>query len=475
MSFNILGNGLTGLQASQQALNVISQNIANASTPGYVRQRVILESQQTAPGTNVYTGNSAQFMGVKVVGVERIGSTFKQAALNEATGKQEALSAQAAPLENIQGQLQEPTDTGLGGVMNEFFGDWANLGNNPTVTDSAGTGQPVYNGAAAGVVIEEGQTVAANLNSLSQGVATEFQNQYANLTGIVTQVNDAVAKVADLNQQIMQGQAGGNNINALIDQRDAAVTQVVKLAGARADNLNDGTVQVTVGGVTLVSGNAYTPMTISGASTIQDVTDSPLSLKVGGVTATPSGGQAAGVLSALNTDLPNISATLDTIANGLRDGVNAIHSQGYTLDGTPAGDFFTGEGAAGLTVAVTSPDELGVSSIAGPSTDGSNAVRIGDLVSASAMSQALGGATAPQSVYSGLVTSIGTKVQGLETAIDSQTGIVSTAQAAVDSESGVDLNEELTNMILFQRSFQANARVITAADQMLQSLIGMVS
>ncbi len=91
------------------------------------------------------------------------------------------------------------------------------------------------------------------------------------------------------------------------------------------------------------------------------------------------------------------------------------------------------------------------------------------------MSQALGGATAPQSVYSGLVTSIGTKVQGLETAIDSQTGIVSTAQAAVDSESGVDLNEELTNMILFQRSFQANARVITAADQMLQSLIGMVS
>ncbi len=138
-------------------------------------------------------------------------------------------------------------------------------------------------------MIEQGQTVAANLNSLSQGVATEFQNQYANLTGIVTQVNDAVAKVADLNQQIMQGQAGGNNINALIDQRDAAVTQVVKLAGARADNLDDGTVQVTVGGVTLVSGNAYTPMTISGASTIQDVTDSPLSLKVGGVTATPSG------------------------------------------------------------------------------------------------------------------------------------------------------------------------------------------
>ncbi len=73
-----------------------------------------------------------------------------------------------------------------------------------------------------------------------------------------------------------------------------------------------------------------------------------------------------------------------------------------------------------------------------------------------------------------MVTQIGTQLQGLNTAIDSQAGIVATAQSAVDSESGVDLNEELTNMILFQRSFQANSRVISAADEMLQSLIGMV-
>lgn len=90
------------------------------------------------------------------------------------------------------------------------------------------------------------------------------------------------------------------------------------------------------------------------------------------------------------------------------------------------------------------------------------------------ISQVLGGAQAPQSVYSGMVTQIGTQLQGLDTAIESQNGVVATAQAARDSESGVDLNEELTNMILFQRSFQANARVISAANEMLQSLIGMV-
>jgi len=475
MSFNILGNGLTGLQASQQALNVISQNIANASTPGYVRQRAILESQQTSPGANVYTGNSAQFMGVKVTGVERISSDFKTAALNAATGKQQALQAQADPLDNIQGLLQEPSTTGLSQVMSDFYQGWSTLANSTTVADPSATGTPVINGAAAGVVIQEGATLAGNLNSLSAGVSLEFGNQFANLTGLVTQVNTAAVTIAQLNQQIAQGQAGGNNVNAIMDQRDQAVLKVVQLTGATSYKLQDGSLGVTVSGVTLVQGNVANQMTITGAGTLEEATTNPAGLMIGTTKVSPSGGQAAGVLASLNVDLPSISATLDTIANGIRDAVNTVHSQGYTLDGTPGGDFFSGEGAAGLTVAVTSPDELAVSSIAGPSTDGSNAAKIGDLVSASAMSEVLGGAIAPQSVYSGMVTQIATQLQGLNTAIDSQTGVVSTAQAAVDSESGVDLNEELTNMILFQRSFQANARVISAADQMLQTLIGMVS
>ncbi|GAA3607479.1 flagellar hook-associated protein FlgK [Kineosporia mesophila] len=469
MSFNILGNGLTGLQASQQALNVISQNIANASTPGYVRQRAILESQQTSPGTNVYTGNSAQFMGVKVTGVERISSAFKQAALNSAVGKQEALSAQAAPLDNIQGQLQEPGTTGLQSLMTQFYQGWTDLGNNPVKT--GGT----INGAAAGVVIQQGATLAGKLNSLSDGVASEYQNQFANLTGIVEQVNAQTQKVAALNQQIMQGTAGSNNVNALLDQRDSAINEIVKLTGATATSLDNGSVQVSVSGVTIVSGNAFNLMSVSGASTIEEAggANAP-GLLVGTVKASPAGGQAAGVLSALNTDLPAISATLDTIANGIRDAVNSVHSAGYTLAGTPGGDFFTGEGAQGLTVAVTSPEELAISRVDGVSADGSNAGKIGDLVTPGTISAVLGGATAPQSVYSGMVTRIGTQLQGLNTAIDSQSGIVATAQSAVDSESGVDLNEELTNMILFQRSFQANSKVISAANEMLQTLIGMV-
>ncbi len=297
MSFNILGNGLTGLQASQQALNVISQNIANASTPGYVRQRAILESQQTAPGAaNVYTGNSTQFMGVAVTGVERIASAFKQAALNSAIGKQEALSAQAAPLDNVQGLLQEPGTTGFASQLNQFYTSWSNLGNAPTTGTS--DGGAVINGAAAGVVIQQANTLASSLNTLSQGVASEYGNQYANLTGVVDQVNAAVQKVAQLNQQILQGQGSGSNVNSLLDQRDQAATEIVRLTGATAVTDDEGVMQVAVSGVTLVQGNAFNTVSITGSPTIDDNPDNPVSLMVGTVKAVPSGGQAAGVLSA---------------------------------------------------------------------------------------------------------------------------------------------------------------------------------
>jgi len=472
MGFNILGNGVTGLQASQQALNVISQNIANASTPGYSRQRANLVSQQTSPGTNVYSGNTAQFMGVAVSSVERISSAFKQAALNLSLGKQEALGSQAAPLETVQGLLQEPGNIGLQSVMTAFYQGWTDLSNNPTSGTSAGGA--AINGATGSVVIQQGVSLANSIGALAQGISNEFQNQFANLEGIVEQVNAYVEQVAEFNQKIKQGSVGNNNVNSLLDQREEAISQIVRLTGATAIHLNDGTVQVSVSGVTLVQGNAYNSMSLAGANAIEEIDTNPPVLMVGQVRATPAGGQAAGVLAAMSTDLPRMLGVLDTVANGVRDAVNSVHSAGYRIDGTPGGDFFAGDGAKGLTVAVTSPDELAISTLPTASVDGSNAAAIGDLVNPSKISAVLGGAPAPQSVYSGLVTQLGTQLQGLNTAIDAQDGIVATAQAAVDSYSGVDLNEELTNMILYQRSFQANARVISAADDMLESLIGMV-
>jgi flagellar hook-associated protein 1 FlgK len=460
---NILGNGYSGLQAAQQALNVIGQNIANANTEGYARQRVDLAALQTTPDPGLYTGHGTQYNGVKVVGVERIKNAFLASAAANANGRLSALQSQVDPLNYVQGLLNEPTDNGLASSLDKFYGDWTLLGNNP---NSQASGE---------VTIQDGISVAKQLNNLSGGVAAEWSNQRDNLTSIVQQANDQAASLADLNAQIKQGQVGGENVNTLMDERDKTVAALTSLVGGSASQGEDGQISVSISGVALVSGSTFKdPLTLSGSGDISASLTQPITLAIGTVTATPPSGQAAGILAALRTDLPGLSAAMDDIANSLASAVNGIHDAGYTLTGAAGGDFFTGTGAGGIAVAINSYTDLAVSSTAG-AVDGSNAQKIGELANDQSAAAALGGQPGPSVLYRAMTSSLGTQISGLNTAITSQTAIVTTTQNEVDSDSGVSMDEELTNMILYQRSYQASAKVITTADQMLQTLIGMVS
>jgi len=460
---NILGNGYSGLQAAQQALNVIAQNISNSDTEGYSRQRVDLAAVQTTPDPGLYTGHGVQFNGVTVATIERIKNNFLQAAASSALGKQSALQSQTDPLTDVQGLLNEPSDNGLQSAMDTFYKDWAALGNSP---DSQ---------AAGNVVIQDGVTLAGQLNQLSNGTEREWTNQLSNLSSVVSQVNVAAGQVASLNAEIKQGQVGGDNVNALMDERDKAVTTLTSLVGGQPATGLDGQISVSVSGVSLVSGGLVAnQMTLGGAGDIESSPGNPPTLSIGTTTTNPSSGSAAGLLSSLRTDLPGIYGQLDGIATALQTAVNAASSSGYTLSGVAGADFFTGTGAKGIAVVSTSYADLAVSSSAG-AVDGSNASKIGDFTNDAIISAALGGAPGPSELYRGMTTGLATKISGLNTAITGQTAIVATAQNAVDSDSGVDVNEELTNMLLYQRSYQASAKVISTADQMMQTLIGMVS
>jgi flagellar hook-associated protein 1 FlgK len=460
---NILYNGYTGLQASQQALNVVAQNVANANTEGYSRQRVDLAAIQTTPSPGLYTGGATQFNGVEVTGVERIKNEFLQASADLAVSKQSTLQAQQTPLNDVQNLLNEPSTNGLATALDTFYQAWTALGNTP---DSQ---------AAGNNVIGDGNNVAGQLNQLANGVEQEWSNQHNNLASIVDQVNAAAKTVATLNVQIKQGAIAGADINSLSDERDKAVNTLSSLVGAQAITGSDGQISISISGVGLVNGPVVTnPLTVNGPADISSATTQPTTLSVGGVTATPSSGSAAGLLASLNTDLPNVNSQLDTIANSLITAVNTVHDAGYLYQSSTQGDdFFTGTGARGIAVAITDPADLAVSATAG-AQDGSNAQNLGELANDTTASTVLGGAQSPSQDYRSMVAGLATQISDLNTAITSQTAIVTTTQNAVDSDSGVDMDEELTNMILFQRSYQASAKVISTADQMYQTLIGMV-
>ena len=228
-------------------------------------------------------------------------------------------------------------------------------------------------------------------------------------------------------------------MNELIDQRDQLVRTLGELVGATAMPSEDGMVSVTVGGIMVVAEGHAVPLTLTGGTAISAVSppsSDPPVICWGNVAVPVDAGEAAGLLAALRTDLPAVSASVDGVAVALRDAVNLLHGGGYTLDGTPGGDFFTGEGAADLAVAPTSGTQIAVSASAGDA-DGSNAAAIGDLsldaIAAEVLDQ-IGGGAGPSVRWRDLTSALGVKVQGLQRAEAVQVSVVAAADNAVESD-----------------------------------------
>jgi flagellar hook-associated protein 1 FlgK len=455
--FSTLNTAVSGLAAAQRAMDTTSQNIVNANTPGYSRQRVLLASAGAATTATFHTGHGGAFGGVSVVDVSRIKDAFLEATRAAAGARQAALTAQNDVLSGAELLLSEPGETGLQSTMDSFYSSWQDLANNPTDT------------AAGSVVIQRGIAVADQLHAVGNGIAAQWTTAHDNLAGVVAQTNQAASDLAKLNGTIRAGQSAGRPVNELLDSRDVLVRKLSSLVGGIASTDDEGQVSVSVNGVAIVSGNEFSSMRLGGANDLSAAVPDPTALYVGSFVASPESGTAAGLLAAMRTDLPTMSAKVDAVANSLAAAVNGIHQTGFAGDGSPGTEFFSGNTALTLAVLPTTGSQLAIAAIAN-TVDGSVALKIGDLADDVISAAALGGPGA-SAQWRDLTTAMGVQLQSLGTAKVGQDAVVAAADDAVTSDSGVNLDEEMTNMMLFQRSYQASARCITTVDDMLDTLI----
>jgi flagellar hook-associated protein 1 FlgK len=392
-----------------------------------------------------------------VTDVTRIKDAFIEATRAAAGARQSALTAQTDVLTGAQGLLAEPGPNGLQSTLDSFYSSWQDLANNPT------------DPASGSVVIQNGQAVVDQLKAVSTGIAEQWTTSDNNLANVVSQVNQASSDLAQLNESIRVGQASGNPVNEQLDKRDTLVRTLASLVGGTASTDTEGQVSVAVGGVALVSGEATNTLALSGANDISGVSTTPPSLTVGTFTVSPDSGTAAGLLATLRTDLPNMSSKVDAVAAGIVTTVNSVYSTGYASDGSTGNAFFSGNTA--LTIAVVPTTGNSLATAAAPNmVDGSVAMKVGDLADDAASAAALG-APGPSAQWRDLTSALGVQVQSLTTAGQVQSSVVAAADDAVTSDSGVNLDEEMTNMMLYQRSYEASARCITTADSMLDTLI----
>jgi len=421
-----LQTALSGLIASQQALDIAGHNIANANTEGYSRERVVLETNPpiTIPAASPLTGKGAQLgTGVAVADYVRIRNLYLDAQYRAQNSSLSSASTQAEELEQAQSAFNEPSSSGLSSQLSAFWSAWSSLASSPT-SEAAKEG-----------VVSAATQLTTTFNQLSAQlttIANQAGEQYTSLTGATGQVQDYANQIAQLNGQIRVAEGAGQQPNDLLDRRDLLLDKLSSLAQITVTKQADGTDTVTFG-------DAAKPL-VEG-TTVQW----PQAL-------TKAAGGQLGALLGLSGEGGTLAAyrtALDGVAATLAGAVNALHTA------TP---FFTGATAATIAVAVK-PSEVQTSSTGAP---GGNDVALAIA--------ALRGGAADQS-YSALVEQVGSDVMTAKDNKTNQQTLVTAVGDQRQSVSGVSLDEEMTNLITFQRGYQASARTLTAMDQMLETLI----
>ncbi|MGY1854857.1 flagellar hook-associated protein FlgK [Modestobacter sp. SYSU DS0290] len=460
-TFGGLNTATTALWAQQRGLDVTGQNIANVNTEGYSRQRAELQSVGGNPVPAVWSVSTGVGGGVNADTVIRIRDAFLEARAQAESGKTASMTVHDTTLAQIEQAFREPGETGIQAKLTDVFKAWGDLANNPT-EDGART-----------AVLQKTATLVAEFHTTDAALEKAWVQTRDALDVLADDVNTTITQVAELNSAIKKATQAGLPSNELADKRDALVLKLSQWIGATSSMGDSGAVNVAVGGATLISGASATGVRVVGTNDPLEAGTTPPRLVAdpGGTTLNP-GGTVGGQLAALRETIPGYRLQLDGLAQRLAGEFNAQHALGRDKDGNPGGALFdggagapTGITARTLRLAISDTDQLAAadaSTGATPSTDNTNALVIAKLQ---------GAADGTAAAYRQLIVKLGVEASVATGNLKTQTVITSQVDASRESVSGVNLDEEMTNMLRFQHAYSAAARMITAIDETLDVLI----
>jgi len=450
----ILNAAKRAMMAQQVGIAVTNHNVSNASTPGYSRQRVNFETAPDEKESFGYLGN-----GVNVGSIQRLNDTFINQQIWTTNYNLGQATQQGQILNQIQSSLNEPSDTGLGAMITNFFGSFQNLALNPE--DSASRNAVVQNTTS---MVETFNNLSSNLQQTKQDLTPEIKSR-------VDQINQLLQQIWQSDQNITTLQAGGLEANDAQDNRDNLIASLSNLTNIHVHQDNQGATSIDIGGTIVESASGYSTLSAADSGGQMQILaqGSPQPVDV-------NSGELGGILQMVNTTIPKYSGELDTLASTIIAKVNAVQSAGFGL-GTPpptGNDFFTGTDAG--TIAINPAITTSANNIAasGDGSPGDNSVALSTAAIANDLSMG-GGAETISQFYNGIVTDVGASVQSATNSQQSQNLVLTQLQNQQNSVSGVSTDEEMVNLIQFQKGFDSAAKVITTVNDMFESLLNMLT
>ena len=477
----IMNIAVGALQADQIAMDVASHNIANVNTPGYTRQSAVFE-----PGSPVSMNQLRIGTGVQIAYVAQAFDPYTTRTIQQNTSSLNEYQTEASVLSQLESLFNETGDSTLSNAMNDFWNAWQGVANNPSGTTERSA------------LLEKAQILTQKFNSMSNDLIQTKKDMNTNLQMGIEKVNELTKKIADLNIQIVSAEAAKTPANDLRDQRNSLLEELSSWVGNVSVEQENGSLTIfTQGGNLLVDGNKHWDLQQSGNNIYWNKVPTDISKDL-------TGGQIGGWLDIRDEIVPQYQANLDELAGTLIQQVNTLHTAGYTLSGGTGTYFFqdfltspavpnaTDFKGAAAYISLSSdvlghPENIAAGGISGAPGDNENALNIAAIQTDGSLSirkwtiSNRGGSTSSNvettsmdDYYRTLVGDIGITT---EAANENQSFVQSkldNLRDLRDSVSGVNLDEEMTELLKLQRAYEASSKIISIADEMLQSLLQSV-
>ena len=472
--FDSLSLATRAMQAQQAGVSVTGQNLANVNNPAYSRQRINFQTSDPVPLVGGIQGT-----GVQVAGIQQIRDSLLDGQIRDEGSVGGFWTATQNALENTQAELGQFLDgaaasadgtssstsstaaQGLSTQINNLFSGFQAVAADPTSLSQRQ------------VLVSQAQSLAGSFNQISSRLTTVNQNLNTSVSTDVDSANKLLSDIASLNDDITKTEAAtGSTANDLRDLRQQKIESLGNLTNLQTSTAADGSLTVTIGGVAMVSGSKI-------QDTLQAYDAGGGQLQVRAATAGTAlaltGGSIAGAIDTRDGALASLRTGLDSLASQIIGKVNSVYSTGYDLNGNTGANFFTGTNAATISVnpnLSADPSQVQAAGVAGSAGDNAVALSLAQLAQqtdAALGNQTFGGA------YGQMVTNLGNSLSNANDQVANHDSVSTMLAKQRDSISGVSMEEELTNLMTFQKAYQASAQIVSTVNLMLQTLVNMKS
>jgi len=445
-------SGTQALDAAQAALQSASNNIANANTPGYTREVALLsENPEYFSGGNLTGG------GVSVSAIQSVRDELLNLQIQQQTSLKSRADTESSNLQSLQ-PLFSSTGEDIASTLAAFSSCLGQLSSSPT------------DASVRQSVLDAGQNLANSFHSAAGGLQSAQSAADQQVTQTVAQINSLTSQIAQLNAQLTPSVMAQQNGGTIEDQRDQLVQQLSTLTDISITQSSDGEVITTGNGTSLImGGQSFALQTTTGAGGFQQVLDS----NGNNITASIQGGQLGGAIQIRDQVIPGFLGSLNSLATQFAAGFNAAQAGGYDSNGAPGQAFFSipanGSAAASIGVALTSGSQIAASSDKSAGSNGN----VANLLAA--VNGNMSSGQSPAAAYSNLVYQVGSAASSASAQSSALNQSIVQLTNQQSAASGVNIDEETTNLIRYQTAYEAAARVVSTIQQLNTVTLNMGS